>query len=276
MASINLTPLLMPRITSLDATSLLGRQGSFPGLLSAAPLPATDALPAGPAALGAPPAASTESSLAEVSSMRPDQLFMMRQLVWPQLNRTALASAWRSMVHARLALLAQPEKLQAQGSLQPGAPLAGPQAAVSQQMEWHPDAWRFVISRPDQQITLRVVDSGPDQPSRRRRRGRAALRVELTLADGSSVMIQLEALEDDVIMQLAAPHPKAMDHVRATLPRLREAITRAGLKLATVDVGLVLAPARPLRHAPAFVSGALPAPLFSAMADLVMLLTAPA
>lgn len=271
MASVNLTPLLLPRITPLAPSSLPGQAGTFTALLPALPLPATEASPTGAQPIPASPAASADINPTDVSSMRPDQLVMMRQLVWPQFNRATLVATWRAMVRARLDTLSHAGGQKLNGSLLMAGQLPGAQAASQQQMPWHPDAWRFVLSRPDQQITLRVLDGGADQQSRKRHRGKAALRVELILADGNSVMIQLEALEHGVIMQVAAANATTLDYVRTTLPQLREAITRAGFTLARVDVRHALAPARPLQSVPGFVS--LPAPLFSAMADLVLLLT---
>lgn len=275
MESVNLAPLLMPRIAALDAPSLPGRAGSVPW-----PLPAASAsASASPTGILAPSPASVptaETPITAMSSMRPDQMFMTRQLMWPQLTRTSLAATWRSMVDIRLAALAYASGQSGQTSLPTAGQLPSTQLAVQQALEVPPDAWRFVISRADQQITLRIVESDGDRHSRRRRRRRAALRVELLLADGNRIIIQLEVLDEGVAMQVAAAAPTVLEQIRAALPQLSAAITRTGLRLATVDLGQALPAGRPLPSAGGFPSASLPAELFNAMAELVLSLTAPA
>jgi hypothetical protein len=277
--AIQFAPLLPVAVTPLAPVAQPGAH-TFPALQAALPLVAASTPegmthPAAPAAT----ATMTAASLAESASMRPDQLFMARQLAWPALDGAALAAAWRGMVTTyglQLAALQQ----QAAGQQLPGSLLmAGqfapaPQAAQQPALHWHPEAWRFVTQGQARPMTLRVLSGGIDQPPARRRRGKAALRVELTLPDGTRASVQLEALPDGVMMELATPFTSSMDQLRAAMPEIREAILRSGLTLVRTTLRHALAPARPL----ADPGGAamLPEPLFRAMADVALLLAMPA
>ena len=279
--AIQFAPLIPVAITPLTPAAQPGAH-SFPALQAALPLVAASAPEGVPNAAAATAAAAgtvSAASLAESASMRPDQLFMARQLAWPALDGAALAAAWRGMVTTyglQLAALQQ----QAAGQQLPGSLLmAGqfapaPQATQQPALHWHPEAWRFVTQGAARPMTLRVLSGGIDQPPARRRRGKAALRVELTLPDGTRASVQLEALPEGVMMELATPFTSSMEQLRAAMPEIREAILRSGLTLVRTTLRHALAPARPL----ADPSGAamLPEPLFRAMADVALLLAMPA
>lgn len=274
MASIQLAALLPVPVTPLAPVVQHGAP-AFPALPVSVPLAAAD-LPG--AALASQPVANPGAAMADAASMRPDQLFMARQLAWPALDGATLALAWRGMVAtygAQLAALQQ----QAAGQHVPGSLLMSGQFPATQQaqqpaLQWHPDAWRFVTQGPARPMTMRVLAGGPDQPPGRRRRARAALRVELTLADGMRATVQLEMLADGVMMELAAPYTSSLELLRLSLPDLRVAIDRAGLTLMRTTLRHALAPARPMTDSNAAL--ALPAPLFRAMADVALLLAMPA
>lgn len=275
MATIQLAALLPLPVTPL-APAVQHGAATFPALPASLPLAAADAAPAG--SMAAALAANPGAAMAEAASMRPDQLFMSRQLAWPALDGAALANAWRGMA-ATYGLQLAAQQQQAAGQHLPGNLLmAGqfPPAQPGQQpaLQWHPDAWRFVTQGPARPLTLRVLEGGPDQQPGRRRRGKAALRVELTLEDGMRATVQLEALPEGVMMELAAPYTSSLELLRAALPGLREAIARAGLTLVRTTLRHALAPARPVRDAAS--AAALPDPLFRAMADVALLLAMPA
>lgn len=276
MATINFAPLMTQAITPLKPASLLP-QTMVPGHPLAmpadgVPLPSSTPLP------GPMPASQLSAGLNEGAAMRPDQVFMARQWAWPGFTGATLAAAWRGMVSVHGAQLAAMQQ-QSQGQHLPGALLMAGQypgaLSTHQQqapLQGHPDAWRFVL--PDnagRPLTLRVLSGGPDQPPGRRRRGKAALRVELTLADGSRATVQLEPLAAGVMLEFAAEQPHAVEQLRMALPALREAIGLAGLTLVRASIRQSLGPARSLQHAPA-----LPAALFRAMAEVALLLAAPA
>lgn len=274
--AIQFAPLLPVPATPLAPAAQPGAH-SFPSLQAALPLVAAAAPEASPtsAATTASPGAA---SLADSASMRPDQLFIARQLAWPALDGATLAASWRGMVSTyglQLAALQQ----QAAGHHLPGALLMSGQFPATQQaqqpaLQWHPDAWRFVTPGPARPMTLRVLPGGPDQAPGRRRRGRAALRVELTLEDGMRGTVQLEVLPEGVMMELAAPYTSSLELMRAALPGLRAAIDRAGLTLVRTTLRHALSPARPMTDTNS--AAALPAPLFRAMADVALLLAMPA
>lgn len=247
----------------------------FPALPVSVPLAAVEA--PGAAALSQL-AANPGAAMAEAASMRPDQLFMARQMAWPALDGATLANAWRGMIATYGAQLAA---LQNQAASQhvPSALLMSGQFPPSQQaqqpaLHWHPDAWRFVTQGPARPMTLRVLAGGPDQPPGRRRRGKAALRVELTLEDGMRATVQLEMMPEGVMMELAAPYTSSLELLRAALPELRVALDRAGLTLVRTTLRHALAPARAVNDAAA--AQALPDTLFRAMADVALLLAMPA
>ena len=271
MASIHLPALLPVPVTPL-APSVQHGVVAFPAL----PLIAAEAVPAASPTAALP--ANPGAAMAEAASMRPDQLFMARQLAWPALDGATLAHAWRGMA-ATYGLQLATQQQQANGQHLPGNLLMAGQFPPAQPgqppaLQWHPDAWRFVTPGPARPLTLRVLDGGADQPPGRRRRGKAALRVELTLSDGMRASVQLEALPDGVMMELAAPYTSSLEMLRAALPALREAIARAGLTLVRTTLRHALAPARPLQDAR--MAAALPDALFRAMADVALLLAMPA
>ncbi|NML63338.1 hypothetical protein HHL21_20045 [Massilia sp. RP-1-19] len=274
--AIQFAPLLTVAATPLAPAAQPGAH-TFPALQAALPVVAAPAETPQNAAVAT--ATATTASLADSASMRPDQLFMARQLAWPAFDGAALAAAWRGMVSTYGLQLAAMQQ-QAAGHHVPGVLLMSGQFAATQQaaqqpaLQWHPDAWRFVTPGPARPMTLRVLAGGPDQPPGRRRRGKAALRVELTLEDGMRATVQLEALPEGVMMELAAPYTGSLELLRAALPGMREAIARAGFTLVRTTLRHALAPARPVNDSPS--ASSLPAPLFRAMADVALLLAMPA
>lgn len=272
MATIQFAALIPVPATPLAPAVQQGAP-TFPPLPTSLPLvAAADAVPA--AGVATALAANPGAAMAEAASMRPDQLFMARQLAWPALDGATLANAWRGMA-ATYGLQLAAQQQQAAGQHLPGNLLMAGQFPPAQPgqppaLQWHPDAWRFVTPGQARPLTLRVLDGGPDQQPGRRRRAKAALRVELTLEDGMRATVQLEALPEGVMMELAAPYTSSLELLRAALPGLREAIARAGLTLVRTTLRHALAPARPVKDAAS--AAAVPAQLFRAMADVALLL----
>ena len=277
MAAIHFAPLLTPVITPLAPAATPGSP-IFPALPAVLPVAAEANRGTGVEALAA---TTPAANLTESTSMRPDQLALARPMPWPGFDAPALAAAWRGMVRTYGAQLAAQQQ-HASGQHIPGALLmaghfAGaqaPAAVATPPLQLPPEAWRFISPGPGQPFAFRVLKGGPDQPPGRRRRGKAALRVELTLADGSRASLQLEALAEGVMLELATPFTSSHELLRAALPELKEAIAGAGLKLTRVTLRHALAPPRALQEAGAAL--ALPEPLFNAMAAMALVLARPA
>jgi hypothetical protein len=275
MSTLSAQPLGAPSIAPLAPVSLLPSPAAAAGV--APPLPVSEPLAAGASASAA--GGGLPANLTESASMRSDQVFMARQLAWPVLDGAALASAWRTMVRTYAAQLAN---LQQQGRAQfmPGNLLMSGvqqamQASVAPQpatLLWHPEAWRFVLpGAGGQQLALRLLSGLPDPPPSRRQRAKAALRLDVVLADGSHATVQLELI-DGVVMELAAEHPRAVALLRHGLPALKEAIEVAGLRLVRASVRQGIWPGKPLQQYSSQVSAALPPALFRAMAEVALLL----
>lgn len=278
MATIHFAPLLAPAVAPLAPATPLPA-AAFPGLVLTAPTGAeADGLPL-PVA-GVLPDAKLPASLNESAAMRPDQVFMARQLAWPAFDGATLGANWRALVNTygqQLAALQQ----QARDRRLPAASLmAGQQPAVLSQdqqapLQLHPDAWRFVLpGAGGRRFALRVLAGRPDQAPGRRRRGKLVLRLELTLADGSRALVQLEPLAEGVLLELAAERPQAVEQLRLALPALKTAIGRAGVAVLRADVRQALAPGRPLQGFSAQTAAALSPQLFRAMAEAALLLSA--
>lgn len=277
---------------------------SFPALPSPLAVPALPPAPVGPVTAVAPvallqaeldalplPQAQPASILPaqgaadapDGAAMRPDQVMMSRQLSWPTPDGGALASSWRSMVRNYGTQLATREQQARAGQLPAAVLLSGqlgPQdARILRQADLLAapnDAWRFTVhagSAQDQH--LRVVENGPEQQQRRRRQGRAALRLELVLADGSVVTVQAEPFADGVRIALWAPDARTLERLRALQPQLEAAVGRTGLRV--LGWAWLERPPEGNVHArlpSAEAASALTLPVFRAMAELALLLPA--
>jgi hypothetical protein len=230
MATISLSaPLSAPVTTPLNVGPIAA---AAPVALAAAEaqalaLPAAHAAPA--AAEQAPP------GNADGAAMRPDQVFMARQLAWPVQDGAALATSWRSLVLTYATQAATRER-EAQGGPLPAALLmAAQEARVARQADSSsvpPDPWRFTVHAggPREQH-LRVTGGEPEQQPGRRRRARAALRLELVLDDGEAVAVQVEPLPAGLVMEVCALRADLLDRLRALEPQLEAAVQRSGLRV---------------------------------------------
>lgn len=237
-------------------------------------LPAAQAVPA-------PPQGGDAASGQDGTAMRPDQVIMARQLAWPSQDGAALAANWRGMVRGYGAQVAAREQQAREGHL-PGALLQSgqdPRTLRQSDMIGAPlDAWRFTVhtgNARDQH--LRVIDG--DEPAdqqgqqKRRRRGRAALRMELILDDGAIVVVQALPVADGLKMEWWTPDARTAARLRWLQPDLEAAIERAGLRV--VAWTLRETPPEGAMHArlPTLEAAeALTLPVFRAMAELALLL----
>jgi hypothetical protein len=240
------------------------------------PLPGSQAVQAQAAQAGA-------DGAQDGAAMRPDQVMMSRQMNWPNQDGGTLATSWRGMVRGYGAQLVNRELQARPGQLPTALLLAGqlggqdPRVLRQPEQQQSPlDAWRFTVhagSPKDQH--LRVVEQ--DQPSqeKRRRRPRAALRLELVLLDGTVVTVQAEPLADGVRLELCAPDERSLARLRALQPELEQAVNRAGLRVLGWKYrdSLPMGPAH-IRLPSADAAAALSLPVFRAMAELALVLPA--
>jgi hypothetical protein len=276
MSSIpSIVPLLPPVLPQLNVGAVaaavpvaLAQQEAFP-----LPLPGAQALsPAAPAA--------ADPASADGAAMRPDQVFMSRQMHFAAADGQTLATSWRAMLRNYGTQMMQRELRAHAGQLPPAVLAASQDGRVLRQPDSPglppPDAWRFTVHAggPHTQ-QLRLVTEEPDQPPGRRRRGRAALRLELELADGTRVVVQVEPAPEGLVLELCAADADALDRLRKLEPMLEKAVARAGLRVLrwryrdTLPAGQVHA-----RLAHTEAAQALTLPVFRAVAELALLLPA--
>jgi len=245
----------------------------------------------GPDAHGLPPGAAEAlaSALAEMpdgadpAAMRPNQVFLSRQLVWQPPDTSLMAASWQVMVRTyaeqRAAWLEQASGQHLPASLfmadhsprdaRPGMPLV---------TEMEP--WRFaVFAWGAERLVLKVVVKDDDEYDRnRRRRSRVALRLELMLPGVGRVVIQLEpASGNGVVMEIGATQTSAMQHMREILPQLAAVVSRSGLTILRCRLRRELpSPAGEHAHPSRLHTAALTLALFKAMAEVATLLSQPA
>lgn len=292
--------------------SIPDRQSGQPGMSvrgpmdardSNAPYPVTPLAPAGPAHVGAPfdgpdaqplphsgldalaAALADLPNAAEPSAMRPNQVFMSRQMVWQPPDTAMMAGSWQTMVRTygeqRAAWLEQAAGQHVPSSLfmadhtpsalregRPGLPLV---------TEMEP--WRFaVFAWGAERLVLRVVVNDDEEPERqRRKRARVALRLELMLPGLGRVVIQMEpAAGNGVIMDVGAAHTSAMQHMREILPHLAALVGRCGLTILRCRLRRELPPTSTEHPYPTRAhTAALTAAVFKAMAEMAVMLSQP-
>lgn len=270
---------------------------------SNAPYPVTPLAPAGPGRVGAlfdgpdaqplpqsgldalAAALNNLADTAEPSAMRPNQVFMSRQLVWQPPDTAMMAGSWQTMVRAygeqRAAWLEQASGQHVPSSLfmadhtpsalregRPGLPLV---------TEMEP--WRFaVFAWGAERLVLRVVVNDDEEPERqRRKRSRVALRLELMLPGLGRVVIQMEpAAGNGVIMEVGAAHTSAMQHMREILPHLAAMVGRCGLTILRCRLRRELPPTSSEHPYPTRAhTAALTPAVFKAMAEMAVMLSQP-
>ena len=292
--------------------SIPDRQSGQPGPAARAPLdardsnapyPVTPPAPAGPVNVGmsfdGPDAQPLPQSgldalaaalngladVAEAAAMRPNQVFMSRQLVWQPPDTAMMAGSWQTMVRAygeqRAAWLEQANGQHVPSSLfmadhtpsalregRPGLPLV---------TEMEP--WRFaVFAWGAERLVLRVVVNDDEEAERqRRKRARVALRLELMLPGLGRVIIQMEpAAGNGVLMEVGAAHTSAMQHMREILPRLAAMVARCGLTILRCRLRRELPPTSTDYPYPTRAhTAALTPAVFKAMAEMAVMLSQP-
>jgi hypothetical protein len=273
MASFSFPPLVPP--TAVPASPVQPVVAALPAAAIAAeaetlPFSLPQASPATPLA---PPDAGQDPA-----ALRPDQVIMSRQLTYPAADGQALAGAWRGMVRTYATQLSSREQQARAGHL-PAAVLAANQEpriqrGIDTSNTIHPDAWRFTVhARGPQEQYLSLVTGDPDHQGGRRRRARAALRLELQLADGARVTIQAAPVPGGVALEICSSDPQALDWLRAMQPVLEVAVGRAGLRVLRWNYRDALPSTQVHARLPSAESAsALSLPVFRAMAELALLL----
>jgi hypothetical protein len=237
------------------------------------PLPVSQPLPASGAAPGA-------EEHADGAAMRPDQVFMSRQMVFGPVDGRTLAGNWRAMVGNYGASLAERALRERTGALAPALLLAGQEGRAPARAPdglLPLDAWRFTVHAGSAQTQhLQIVRKGADGGNGRRRQPRAALRLELELADGTHVAVQVEPVPGGVAIEMAAPDAAALARLRALQPELDAAVERAGLVVVRWSFRTGLAPAGGAHAMLAADDAAevLTLPVFRAVAELALMLPA--
>jgi hypothetical protein len=264
---------------------------------AALPAPLVTPLNVGPVAAAAPlafavgqatplPVAQPMAALAELvpqaapddgAAMRPDQAVIARQVAWPAADGAALAASWRALVQAYGTQLAARER-QDPGAQLPATLLAALQdARVPRQQDAAAvpgDAWRFTVhTRSAREQHLHVITGEPEQPPGRRRRHRAALRLELVLDDGAMAAVQVEPTPSGLVIELCTLDAALLERLRGLQATLEAAATRAGLSVLRWRYHLgVPAGSSHARLAPAEAVALLTLPVFRALAEMALAL----
>jgi hypothetical protein len=267
----SIVPLLPPTVPPLHAAAVAAVAPiAFAAHGAELPLPQSTPLP-NPAG----PGAGAEQG--EAASMRPDQVFMTRQLVFPHDGRT-LAANWRAMVGNVGTTLAERDMRARAGAL-PAALLAAAQdGRVAGRLPdgvLPADPWRFTVHAGSAQAQhLQVLRKAADGQSGRRRRPRAALRLELELADGTHVAVQVEPMPGGVAIEMAAPDAQALARLRALQPAFDAAVERAGLVVLRWSFlhGVLAGGSAHASLAAEDVAEVLTLPVFRAVAEMALLL----
>ncbi|TFW18561.1 hypothetical protein [Duganella callida] len=292
-----------PQTQPGQVTRVPGSEGPFDPDFATGPLgPAAPTGPTGPNSVGAildgPDTAASPAhaealaaALAEAAdvidaaAMRPNQVFLSRQLVWQPPDTSAMAASWQIMVRTygeqRAAWLEQASGQHLPASLfmteQLPASLRDGRPGLPLVTEMEP--WRFAVyAWGAERLVLKVVVKDDDEYDRnRRKRTRVALRLELTLPGLGRVVIQLEpASANGVVMEIGAAQTAVMQHMRDILPQVAAVVSRAGLTILRCRLRREL-PAAGGEHAyPSRMHTAtLTQAVFKAMAEVAVLLSQP-
>ena len=223
------------------------------------------------------------ADVVDSSAMRPNQVFLSRQLTSHPPDAAMMAASWQVMVRTygqqRAAWLEQSKGQHVPSSLfmadhNPSAVREGrPGLPLVTEME----PWRFaVFAWGTERLVLKVVVRAPDDEAPRRRRPRVALRLELMLPGMGRVVIQIEPTSaNGVLMEVGAAHTSAMQFMRETLPQLAALVNRFGLTVVRCHLRRAIPAGGPeLDPTPAHTA-MLTAPLFKAMAEMAVVLSQP-
>lgn len=271
MASIpSIVPLLPPAAAPLNVGAVAAAAPvALAPFEAELPLPGSQMLPQAPAAAAA-------DSNAEGAAMRPDQVFLARQMSYPAADGQALATSWRAMARSYGDQLAERALRSHAGQLPPAVLAASQEGRVLRQPDGSlpPDAWRFTVhAGGNRDQHLDVIQDAADGAGGRRRHARAALRLELELDDGTKVVLQVEPMPGGLALELCAPDAAALARLKALQPLLEEGVARTGLPVLRWRWRDRL-PSMPV-HAHAAAADALQLltlPVFRAVAELALVL----
>lgn len=254
------------------------RSGDLGALPQAAVFAAEVAELALPASLAQPAALPLPTtSPDEQAALRPDQVFLARQMAYPAPDGRSLASSWRTMVRSYGDHQARRELLERSGILAPLQLVAGQQGQAMTRTETgmppH-DAWRFTVhAGSPREHYLAVMAEPEDVPPGRRKHPRFALRLELTLADGTAIVVQVEPMPDGIALELCARDAAALARLRELQPDLEKAVALSGLRVVRWRFRDTLPPGKPhAAMAAQEAANALSLPVFRALAELALLL----
>jgi hypothetical protein len=277
MASFSFPPLVLPAASSapLPPGAVEAVEAAVPVALAQAelePLPFAQQLDE-PARANAAPA----QDLPDAAALRPDQASLARQMTWPTQDGPALARAWRSMVNHYGAQLVGREQQSRPGLLPSVFLQSGHDPRVLREQSQDnlpPDAWRFTVQAAAARAQhLRVVEGEPEPVLGRRRRARAALRLELVLADGTVVTVQAEPFAEGVRLEMCASDRDGVARLRELQPQLQQAVERAGLRVLGWRYRDTLPAGRVHARLPSIEAASmLGLPVFRAMAELALTL----
>lgn len=271
---------LVPALSAPTALTPLLRTGdlsAFPAAVAIAAEAAELALPAAQPALSA---AAVAAGPDDAAALRPDQVFLARQMAYPTPDGRSLASSWRTLVRTygeqqtRRDLLARPNAL---APLQLVAGQQGLPVMPAENQLPHPDAWRFTVHAGSaREHHLEVMAEPEEAPPGRRRRPRFALRLDLSLPDGTCLIVQVEPMPGGIALELCAQDAAALARVRGLQPELEQAVARSGLQVLRWRFRDSLPPGKPhMAMAASEAANALSLPVFRVLAELALLLPAP-
>ncbi|MGH8854888.1 MAG: SRPBCC family protein [Telluria sp.] len=269
-------PSLLP-VTQPLPNGSTGNLGVLPAAAAAIAAEAELVLPASQP-LATPPAA-TAGNADDQAALRPDQVFMARQMGFPALDGRALASNWRSMVRTYGDQRTWRDLQARTGAIAPMQLAAGQQGQAVAQAQTNQllppaDAWRFTVHAGSaREHYLEVVVEREDEPPGRRRNARFGLRLELSLADGTRIVVQVEPTPGGLALELCAPNAEALARLRALQPALEQAVEQSGLQVLRWRFRDSLPPGKVhASMAASEASNALTLPVFRALAEMALLL----
>lgn len=220
----------------------------------------------------------------EPSAMRPNQVFLSRQLTMHPPDAAMMAASWMVMVRTygqqRAAWLEQSRGQHVPSSLfmadqHPSAVREG-RAALPLVTESEP--WRFAVyGWGAERLVLKVVVKDEEPYQRQsRKRPRVALRLDLMLPGSGRVAVQLEPTgANRVTMEVGTSHTSAIQTMRDMLPRLAAMINRCGLTVVRCQLRRELTQGLDNTTPTPAHTALLTAPLFKAMAEVAVALSRP-
>lgn len=231
------------------------------------------------------PVAAEVVDPAKIAAMRPDQAAVLGQVIAQRPDATVLASTWHAMAldhlernsfySGQLFELRLPAELHmARAAF--SAPGAEPNAA---HLAPGAEQWPFApVAYGSHRMMLQVIDE-EDEPRRKRKGRRAviALLLDSNLPGLGRVLVRMQLLAGGVWIDLCCEE-KASASLRKLLPDFVASVARSDLKLVRCRLmrhALSATPDDAIPLADVSSTLALPSPLFSAAAEILLLLSSP-